>query len=244
MIKFSLLLISTFLSFSSVHAATVIKWQNKQKGVQEVVINASYARLQHNDSEDFTLLDRQADTLYRVDQKRQLIIETNITEKRAEAKKNYSQLQKVDAYLKPSKQGQTIAQQESQAYTMLVDMFSCSEEFFSKQALTIEYMPIFIELMTIINAIQHIQMQKIPFIHLHPCQLAYMHLQEEFKTLGVPMKTVLKNGQVHHELLSIKTKRIIPPSFFKLPKYKKVTDKAMKKVLEKELSQRIQHSMQ
>ncbi len=87
-------------------------------------------------------------------------------------------------------------------------------------------------------------MQKIPFIHLHPCQLAYMHLQEEFKTLGVPMKTVLKNGQVHHELLSIKTKRIIPPSFFKLPKYKKVTDKAMKKVLEKELSQRIQHSMQ
>lgn len=244
MMKLSLLFLTLLFSFSQIQAATVIKWRNKQKGTQEVVINAHYARLQHGNSKDFTLLDRKKNILYRVDEQRQLIVETDVKTKLAEAKQNYSQLQKVDAYLKPTKNKLTIATQASQAYNMSVDTFNCSEEFFSQEALSIEYMPVFVELLTVINAVQHIQMLAIPFIHLHPCQLAYMHLQEKFKTLGIPMKTVLNNGQVHHELLSIKTKRIVPPQFFKLPKYKKITDQDMKKLLEKELSQRIQSSLQ
>jgi hypothetical protein len=127
----------------------------------------------------------------------------------------------------------------TQHYQVVANGVICSDEYFSKAARQVVGLDDFIKVLATLSQDRKQKMGTMPLpVTRDPCMQAQDKLEQELSELGVPMRSVDKNGRVVTEIVSIETEVPVEAGKFELPKdYPVLTEKQVIQAMEAEMRQ-------
>jgi len=203
----------SFSVLSPLWAGTVIESRDLEGNINTITIEGKQIRQEINESE-YRLIDLQNDKFYTVVPNQNRIIDMSTFYAKPAEKKDAGD--RVVLQFEKLGKGPRIATYKTTQYKMMINDFVCADVFLSLQAYEVE------DLKTLVKAVTLISGREAAMGVSgdgDPCERAEFELTEEqFRTLGIPMKTVSRDGHTDHEILKIKTNTMISTKIFNLPK--------------------------
>lgn len=221
-----ILSISLFPTWS----ATIIERRDTKGNLQKVTLEGQQAYIE-NDNRHNMLINLQDKKAYAINSKDKQIMEMKIVGTPRALPPNMPPPPKgptIEAQLLKKGEGPQIAGYPTLTYQVTANGKVCSENYFSLEAGKITYLKEFMEAMYTLSS------SRTPKgIPLPPCLRAHNELENESMALGIPMRSLIKEGtreKVWHEIVSIKTNVSVAKDFFNLPQdFKIITEEEIQK---------------
>ncbi|ALG69238.1 hypothetical protein [Beggiatoa leptomitoformis] len=225
-----LLGLSSFLLASSAWSATVVEHRNAQGQVQQVIIDDQHARMNNEHSpSQYMLVDFAARLMYAVDIKQKTIVKISMdkpVEPSLPAGMEMPKQKPVDAQLVKKDAGIDVAGYPTTHYQVTANGKMCSDDYFSVDAYKTPHIDSFLKTMQEMSKSRKKMMSMFPMSD--PCAKAHATLEPDASIMGMPMKSIGNDGEVRHEILSIKVDVPTTAETFALPTdFKTMTEQEM-----------------
>lgn len=206
----------TLIGFSMVGplwAGTKIESRDLEGNINTLTMEGKKIRQELNES-DYKLIDLENNKFYTVVPNEKRIIDMSSFYTRSSKKSDAED--RVSLSFEKLGRGPRIAGYKTTRYKMKINDFVCAEIFLSRQAYAIE------DIKTLVKAFNRMAGREAAMGVSgdgDPCERAEFEMTEEqYRKLGVPMKTISRDGHTDHEVLKIITDTAISKKIFKLPK--------------------------
>lgn len=212
--------LSSLMLAPTTWAATQIEHRDGMGTVQKVLIDQNNARMETPDPSRYSLFQMREKKMFAVDTKEKRIIEISLNPPKPANTATQTTLNTsspVQAKLLKQGASDEIASYATVHYQILANDTVCSDDYFSDAAAKLENIQPFIDAMYAMSSARRKAMANMPFIPKDPCMMIGDSLETEYTKLGLPMKSVNKDGKLQHEVVSIKTGVNVAPDYFKLP---------------------------
>ncbi|MEN9461972.1 MAG: hypothetical protein RIS84_1992 [Pseudomonadota bacterium] len=214
------LIFSSLILAPATWAATQIEHRDGMGTVQKVLIDQNNARMETPDSSRYSLFQMKEKKMFAVDTKEKRIVEISLNPPKpanTTAQNTLNTSPPVQAQLLKQGASNEIAGYATLHYQILANSKVCSDDYFSEAAAKLENIQPFIDAMYAMSSARRKTMANMPFIPKDPCMMIGDSLESEYTKLGLPMKSINKDGKLQHEVVSIKTGVNVAPDYFNLP---------------------------
>ncbi len=210
-------------------AATVVESRDLEGRINKLMVDGDRVRLEIGDS-GYMLVDLEKNTFYNVEPNEERIIDMSsfysIPIAQIEGAGD-----RINVHFKKIGKGPKIAGYNTTHYKMMINEFVCADEYLSRQAYVVA------DMRTLFRAYVHMSGREAAMGVSgdgDPCERVEFEMTEaQYKKLGIPMRTVSRDGHTDHEIMVIKTNTKIDEKFFELPKsYTTLTVENLHKLLE------------
>jgi len=138
---------------------------------------------------------------------------------------------RIAVHFKKVGKGPKIAGYNTTHYKMMINKFVCADEYLSRQAYAVA------DMKTLFKVYVHMSGREAAMGVSgdgDPCERVEFEMTEtQYKKLGIPMRTVSRDGHTDHEIMAIKIDTKIAKKVFKLPEsYTTLTVENLHKLLE------------
>lgn len=258
--KLTQALVLALLSINlTVQAATQIQHKTLQKGIQgqhtkqqTVLMEGDYAHMSSNRNADFyMLMNHKEGKIYNINVKQNKAIAIEIDAKTpppmpahmAQPPQQTDQPEPKTEFTKKGA-GPKIAGYDTVHYQVMADGQLCSNEYLAPEALKVAHVKDFLNAMFTMS-ISRRKLMPFGMMAKDPCFVAHTNAQLETLDIGIPMRSVDKNGNVMQEILEIKTDVEVAADMFTLPKGIEVqTEAEMMRAMQERMKQMMQQRQQ
>jgi hypothetical protein len=224
--------IAIVTAYSSVtlagQTATIIKNKSSLGFYQDITITKEFARIDTGKNR-YMLVNLNEKKMYAVDNDKKVVINFSEEPKAQQKPPIKNPEHKVETKVIKKGDGPKIAGYTTVEYQILANGKVCSNEFVSADALNIEHVK---EFALSMKAMTDDKRKTAPKFMQAPCMMAKSEAENQFMELGLPIRTVSKDGKILREITEINTKVSIKDDVFLMPKgYAKTTPQEMMKKL-------------
>ena len=194
-------------------AGTKIESRDLEGHVNTITVDGNKIRQELNES-DYKLIDLDKNKYYTVVPNEKRIIDMSSFYANPLVQSNTED--RVSLHFKKVGRGPRVAGFKTTRYKMMINDFVCAEVYLSSQVYAIE------DIKTLVKAFTRMAGREAAMGVSgdgDPCERAEFEMTEkQYLKLGVPMKTISRDGHTDHEVLKIITDTTISKKSFKLPK--------------------------
>jgi len=210
-------------------AGTVIISRDLEGEINKLLVDGSKVRIELNDS-GYMLVDLKKNTFYTVEPDEERIIDMSsfytIPLDKISAAEG-----RISLHFEKVGKGAKVAGFNTTRYKMMINEYVCADVFLSRQAFALA------DMKTLFKVYVHMSGREAALGVSgdgDPCERVEFEMTEsQYKKLGIPMRTVGRDGHTEHEFMDIKSEVTIAKKIFKLPKsYKTLAVENLHKLLE------------
>jgi len=200
-----------FLLAGSLLAGTVIESRDMEGRINKLTVNGEKIRMEVSDS-GYMLIDLYEKKFYTIEPDEKRIIDMSSFYARPQTKNTED---RINVQFKKIGKGPMIAGYTTTHYKMMINDFVCADEYLSRSAYTLA------DVKTLFKAYAHMSGREAAMGVSgdgDPCERVEFEMSAaQYSKLGIPMKTVSRDGHIDHEITAIKKNAKVSKKLFKLP---------------------------
>ncbi len=207
-------------------AGVLITSQEAGQGRSEVAIDGDWARIDHDGWPIYMLIDMRSHRVYAVspDERRIVDLSTPAPPPSAHAAEAIAQVGQPEATLERISTGPVIAGYETVRYRVSVDGHYCYDEYLATGPLEDPLIRRFVRALSLASRTEADDALEIAIDPSTICRIADNLVDDQYPTLGIPMRTVDGEEAVVHRITEIRRFDDFEPGFFSLPEdYRRLT---------------------
>jgi len=228
MLKITLPFIFIFSCASITHADTILKIKNEDSSVTEIMSNGEKTRFSMAPEPGYVLISHTDHDMFIIVPEEKSIMKMNM------GMPTGNKPELVNIQIKSIGSGPKVAGYQTKKYTIKADGQDCGIVFGSKKALQNSDIS---KMFNDINQMMENQYQMMggAMDMMDACERAEMNIAAQIETIGLPLRTLDKNGVLTSDVLSIETHATLPATTYELPSNYAMTSMAeeMKSMQEK-----------
>jgi len=214
----------------SLWAGTIIESRDLEGRINKLTVEGEKVRLETSET-GYMLIDLKEKKFYTIEPNEQRIIDMSSFYSMPIAQSQSGDRGKINVHFKKMGKGPNIAGYPTTHYKMMINEFVCADEYLSKEAYTLS------DVKTLFRAYAHMSGREAAMGVSgdgDPCErLEFEMSEEQYEKLGIPMRTVARDGHTDHEVMTIKENATIAETLFNLPKsYTTLTVENLYKLME------------
>ncbi len=232
------LFFSCLLTINQSQAGISITGKEASGATSKVLIDKEMARIELSNQQGYLLLDMAQPAILAVndDDKQVVNLTSPAPEPSAHAAQAISNLEKPTVSMKRIGPGPVISGYETTRYQVYVNDTLCYEEFLAEEPLHNELIMRFIKTMAKASRQDNNDKLLMAIDKMNLCNAADNLVDDQYPTLGLPMRTVNLDHKVTHEIIKIDTKvdyahdQFLPPADYIHLSRSQLRDMAYKKM--------------
>jgi hypothetical protein len=201
--------IACLLAAAPLGAATLLEMRDGDGGVQRMWVEGAKLRVEPDGMPMYMLMDLDTGTMLMVDTDEQHIMEMSGM---AEDMPRADPAPEGEARLVKRGAGPTIAGYATEHYVLQVGELACGEEFVSRKALQEAGLERMARRMAAMGG-----MEQMLGVDAEPCDAAVDLLHREIPRIGMPLRSVDREGRVEMEVVRIERGAALPAGGFEPP---------------------------
>ncbi len=200
-------------------AGILITSQEADQGRSEVAISGDWARIDHDGWPIYMLIDLNGKRVYAVSPQDHQIVDLTTpppapSEHAAEA---IAKVGRPEATLERIEDGPVIAGYATTRYRVSVDGHYCYDEYLALGPLEDPLIRRFVRALSLASQTEPDTALEIAIDPSRICQAADNLVDDQYPTLGIPMRTVAEDQSIIHRITAIHHAKDFAPDFFELP---------------------------